>query len=201
MKFLSIKHSALTCFAIALLLMLTVNVAPVLASGTGTSVDDFNDAAVNSLGFPRFFVTDSSVGGTTSMAHTVENGVFAARGTITPPRGQPGWASTALILEEEGQAMDASAYEGIRLRIRIRAGNLNVSANSTEVTNFDFHAAPVKRRSGEDFHEVRIPFSSMKRAWSEQTPLNPATLASISLVAYALKPGEFDFEVDEVGFY
>ena len=69
------------------------------------------------------------------------------------------------------------------------------------MTNFDFHAAPVVRQSGGDFHEVKIPFASMKRAWSEQTPLDPSTLASISLVAFDMQSGSFDFEIDEVGFY
>lgn len=97
--------------------------------------------------------------------------------------------------------MDASAYQGIRLRLRINEGNLSVSANSTDVTNFDFHAALVRPLPGGEFHEVRIPFSSMKRGWSEQTPLDASTLASISLVAYDLKAGAFDYEIDEVGFY
>ena len=97
--------------------------------------------------------------------------------------------------------MDASEFEGIRLKIRINKCNLSVSANSAQIENFDFHAATVSRQHDDGFHEVRIPFSSMKRAWSEQTPLDTATLASVSLVAYDLKPGAFDFEVEEVGFY
>ena len=77
----------------------------------------------------------------------------------------------------------------------------SITANSTEVTNFDYHGALVTHRRGEDFQEVRIPFSSMKRTWSEQTPLNPATLASISIVAFDMQPGAFNYEIDEVGFY
>ncbi len=201
MKFLSIKRSALACFAIALVLVFATSAPPVLADAAGSSVDDFSDPALNTLGFPRIFITDHSVGGGSSLDHVIENGAFAASGDIAPPRGQPGWASTVLLLDGEGQAVDASAYEGIRLRIRVHSGNLSISANSTEVTNFDYHAAPVIRQAGGDFHEVRIPFSSMKRAWSEQTPLDPATLASISLVAYDVQKGAFSYEVDEVGFY
>ena len=174
---------------------------PPLARSAAPQVDDFSDPDVTSLGFPRIYITDASAGGQTSLQHRIADGVFAASGDIAPPRGQPGWASTALLLHPEGQAMDASAFEGIRLRVRINAGNLSVSANSTEVTNFDFHAAAVRRQTGDDFHEVKIPFSSMKRAWSEQTKLDPATLASISLVAFDVQQGAFDYEIDEVGFY
>ncbi len=176
--------------------------AEALRAETGASqVDDFSDPKVNSLGIERLIVTDASAGGQTVLEHTIENGVFAASGEILPPRGQPGWGSTVLLFDAQGQAMDASDYEGIRLLVRIHAGNLSITANSTEVTNFDYHGALITRQSGEDFHEVRIPFSSMKRAWSEQTPLDPATLASISIVAFDMQPGAFTYEIDEVGFY
>lgn len=171
------------------------------AETSASQVDDFSDPQVNSLGIERLIVTDASAGGQTVLEHTIENGIFAASGEILPPRGQPGWGSTVLLFDEQGQAMDASDYEGIRLRVRIHAGNLSITANSTEVTNFDYHGALVTRQRGEDFHEVRIPFSSMKRTWSEQTPLDPATLTSISIVAFDMQPGAFNYEIDEVGFY
>ncbi len=84
---------------------------------------------------------------------------------------------------------------------RVNKGNLSVSANSSEITNFDYHAAQVSRQSDGEFHEVRIPFSQMKRAWSEQTPLNTNTLTSLSLVAFDIQHGAFDFEIDEISFY
>jgi len=201
MRCLSMKNSALVCFAMTLLLLAVFLAPSVHANGAGPAVDDFSDPEVNDLGFPRIFVTDQSVGGQSSIVHTIENGVIEASGAISPPRGQLGWASIVLLLEVEGEAMDASAFDGIRMSIRIKTGNLSVSANSSEITNFDYHAAQVKRQSGEGFHEVRIPFSSMRRAWSETTPLNPATLASISLVAWDIQPGGFDYEVDDLGFY
>lgn len=164
-------------------------------------VDDFSDPAQNSLGHPRMFVDDSSAGGKTQVQHKVEEGVLSVKGEIVPPRGQPGWASTILLLDPMGLPQDASAYEGVRLLVRVNKGNLAISANSTDVTNYDYHAAPVVRKSGKGFHEVKIPFTEMKRAWSEQTPLNTKTLASLSLVAVNLQKGSFDYEVDEVSFY
>ncbi len=39
------------------------------------------------------------------------------REKLLPPRGQPGWASTVLLLDPQGLPRDASAYEGIRLLV------------------------------------------------------------------------------------
>lgn len=200
MKVLSAGKCSLACFVIALALVAS-GAGSVAMADAVASVDDFNHPENNSLGFPRVFITDQSVGGQSALRHTFENGVFEASGEIAPPRGQPGWASTTLLLDAQGQAMDASAYTGIRLRVRIQSGNLSVTANSTAISNYDYHAAPLQQQADDDFHEVRVPFDSMKRAWSEQVPLDPATLASISLVAFDIKPGAFAYEVDEVGFY
>lgn len=99
------------------------------------------------------------------------------------------------------QPQDASKYQGVKLLVKVNSGMLSVSANSTKVVNFDYHAAPIMVAADGKFHEVKVPFNSMKRAWSEQTKLDPATLASLSIVAFDLKPSEFSYEIDEVSFY
>lgn len=76
-----------------------------------------------------------------------------------------------------------------------------MQVSSTEITNFDFHtSAPIARKPGE-FQEVRIPFKSLKRAWSEQTALNLATIRSVNLVASGMARDAFAYAVDEIGFY
>ncbi|MBK1880534.1 CIA30 family protein [Pelagicoccus mobilis] len=194
----NIAHSLRSSIA-GLIILASSGVA--FADSVEPLVDDFNDAQNNSLGLPRQFMNDTMAGGQTSTEQTVKDGVFTAKGEIVPPRGQPGWASSILLLDPAGAPVDASAYEGIRLRLRINKGMISVSANSTEITNFDYHAAIVTRKPGDDFQEVKIPFDSMKRAWSEQTPLNAATLNSISIVAVAMQKDTFEFELDEVSFY
>lgn len=164
-------------------------------------IDDFSDANNNSLGIPRQFLNDSMVGGKTTTEQSVSKGVISLKGDIIPPRGQPGWASTVLVFDPKGLAQDVSAFEGIRLLVKINTGNISVSANSTEIINFDYHAAPITVTSDGKFHEVKVPFTSMKRAWSEQTLLNTKTINSMTIVAYDLQKGSFDFEVDEVSFY
>lgn len=172
-----------------------------IAGALEPAIDDFSDPNINSLGIARLFIDDTSAGGQTTTQYSVDEGVLYAKGEILPPRGQPGWASAVLLLDPQGLAQDASAFEGIRLLVRVNKGNLSVSANSSEITNFDFHAAQVTPRSDGNFHEVRIPFSAMKRAWSEQTPLNTRTLTGLSLVAFDIQKGEFNFEIDEISFY
>ncbi len=172
-----------------------------IAEGLVSLVDDFNNAEVNSMGVPRQFLNDSMAGGGTSMTPKVADGILSVSGDIAPPRGQPGWASSVLILDPEGLPKDVSAFTGIRLLIKVNKGMLSVSANSTDVTNFDYHAAPIQAKSDGEFHEIKVPFKSMKRAWSEQTALNTRTIASLSIVAFDVQNGSFDFELDEVGFY
>ncbi|GHF85450.1 CIA30 family protein [Thalassotalea marina] len=171
------------------------------ASILPTVVDDFSHATNNSLGIPRLYIDDSSAGGKTKTEHTFQQGSLNITGKITPARGQPGWSSTVLPLSIDNSMQDASKFTGIKLKVKLRKGMLSVSANSSEVTNFDFHAAPIVIKPDNTFHEITIPFNTMKRAWSEQTKLNTSTLISISIVAFGLQPSDFDFDIANVSFY
>ena len=168
---------------------------------TNPKIDDFSDITNNSLGIARQFLNDTVAGGNTTTEINVVEGVMRIKGEIVPPRGQPGWASSILLLDPQGLPLDASEFDGIRLLVKINAGNISIAANSLEVTNFDYHAAQVVVATDSKFHEIKIPFNSMKRAWSEQTPLNTKTINSLSIVAFAIQKANFDFEVDEVSFY
>ncbi|SNY51265.1 Complex I intermediate-associated protein 30 (CIA30) [Arsukibacterium tuosuense] len=164
-------------------------------------VDDFSDEINNRLSQPRQFINDTVAGGNTTVQQMVSDGIIRVKGDIVPPRGQPGWASSVLPLAAVGINYDASQYQGVRLLVKLNKGNLTLSANSNEITNFDFHSAPVVVTSDGEFHEVKVAFASMKRGWSEQTALNTATLNSLSVIAYSLQPAGFDFELREVSFY
>jgi hypothetical protein len=167
----------------------------------GPVVDDFSDPTKNSLGIDRQFIDDSTTGGGTKAQHSVKKGVLSTKGELSPPRGQPAWASTVLLLNPEGLPQDTSAYQGIRLLVRVNQGDLSVSVNSSEIENFDYHATMVTSQSDGQFHEVKIPFTQLKRAWSAQTQLNTKTVTSLSLVAFGVQKKPFDFEFDEIGFY
>jgi hypothetical protein len=164
-------------------------------------IDDFSHVDSNSLGIPRQFLDDKIMGGQTKTEIEISNGKLHIKGEIIPPRGQPGWASSVLLLNAEGLPQDASKFKGVRLFIKVDNGSISVSANSTEVTNFDYHAAMIVVKSDGKYHEVKIPFASMKRAWSEQTQLNTSTINGLSIVSFGLQKTRFEFEIDEVGFY
>jgi hypothetical protein len=172
-----------------------------LGSKLPSIVDDFSHVKSNALGITRQFVDDKMVGGNTQTNINVSGGILHIKGEIVPPRGQPGWASSVILLNSEGLPQDVSHFEGVRILLKVNNGNISVSANSTEVTNFDYHAAFVSVNSDGEFYEVNIPFTTMKRAWSEQTLLNTKTIGSLSIVAFGIQKEFFDFEIDEVGFY
>ena len=185
-----------------LLALVTFAFLPFLARAADgpARLDDFSDPVHSSLGINRIVVTDTVAGGASTVRQSVANGVFTAEGEIAPPRGQPGWVSVVLLLSPTGAPADLTKYAGIKVRVRVRQGYLSVTANSSEIKNFDYHAAMLPKKPGE-FQEVRIAFRDMKRAWSEQTPLNLATITSINLVAVDFQKGVFAYDVDEIGFY
>ena len=164
-------------------------------------VDNFSHQSENSLGVQRQFMNDTVAGGSSESEVTVQGGKIHLTGNLIPPRGQPAWASSILLLDAQGKPMDASGYQGIRLKVKINQGLMSVSANSAKVENFDYHAAPVLLKADGEFHEVKLPFASMKRAWSEQTTLDASTLNSLSIVAFAMQQSAYDFVIDEIGFY
>ena len=187
---------------IPLLIALVVsNPYDVNAESLDTLIDDFRHTTNNNLGHERQFMNGSLAGGNTQATELIAYGVLHLSGKIVPPRGQPGWSSAILPLAPFGENQDVSEYQGIRLRIKLNHGNLTLSANSTEITNFDYHTAPLVVKTDGEFHDVEVPFASMKRMWSEQVALNTKTITSLSIVAFSLQPADYSFEVDEVTFY
>jgi hypothetical protein len=191
-RFLSSALAA-SAFALALAGASGAHAGPAL-------LDDFADSANTSTGAGRLLVDDRQLGSTSSGTQACAEGVLAVRGSHVPGRGVPAFVSLVLLASPDGAARDFSAFEGIRLRVKVTQGALSVQAGSSAIDNFDFHASPIAARGGE-FQEVRIPFKAMKRAWSEQTPLDLTTITSINIVAFGLAKADFAYELDEVGFY
>lgn len=163
-------------------------------------VDDFSAADHTSGGGGRFVITDKDAGSQSHATQRCENGLLKVEGELVPGRGAPAFISVPLILTADGKPQDVSAYAGVRLRVKLIQGPLSVQVTSTDVQNFDYHTGVVAAKRG-DFVEVRVPFNGLKRAWSEQTPLNTKSVTSVNLVAFAMAKTAFAFEVDEIGFY
>ncbi len=162
-------------------------------------IDDF--AAAQRHGADRFVVTDKDLGSQSTATQRVEDGRLIVQGVLIPGRGVPAFISVPLLLASGNQPQDASAHTGVRLRVKIVQGLLTIQVATADITNFDYHnSAPLTLKAGE-FHDVRVPFSEMKRGWSEQTPLNLKAVTSVNLVSFGLAKGSFAYEVDEISFY
>ena len=164
-------------------------------------IDDFNNGTKNNIGIERLFITDQTVGGTSTNEVQIIDGVMQVKGKLVPPRGQPAWVSSVLPLDQQNNPQDVSKYKGVRLLIKVNKGIISLSANSTKVTNFDYHTALVNIPNDGQYHQIDIPFNTMKRTWSEQTKLDLKTLVSLSIVAFSIQPSTYEFELDQVSFY
>ncbi|MCG7532503.1 CIA30 family protein [Psychrobium sp. MM17-31] len=190
-----------TLFALLSMSLSVAVIAKPMPQEQSLLIDNFDNQQQTSVGSDRLFISDAAAGGGTKSNYEIKDGVIHLAGDIAPPRGQPGWSSMVLPLAEMGKGYDASNFSGVRLTVKVNKGNFSLSANSTEVTNFDYHAAPIVVKADGNFHTIEIPFDSMKRAWSAQTTLNKKTINSLSIVAFGLQKSAFDFDIDEVSFY
>ncbi len=187
------RTAMMATFSIAWLL------PPLVLAGVPEALDDFSNDSLTSLETPRLVFNDAQIGGKSEATLDYADGILRVKGKIVPARGQPGFVSLVLLLSMNGEPQDLSAYEGIRLKVRVLKGGLQVLAASSEIENFDYHTAAVQR-SGK-FKEIKVPFADLKRVWSEQTALDLGTITSINLVASGIQPGPFAYEIDEIGFY
>jgi hypothetical protein len=164
-------------------------------------LDDYSDPKTNRNGVERILINDQAAGSRSQATQTCERGVLTVKGDLVPGRGVPAFISAVSPLTADGKPKDLSAYEGVRLRVKVVKGSVIVQVASTDIQNFDYHSgAPIAGKRGE-FQEVRIPFKEMKRAWSEQTALNLKTITSINLVTFGVARDSFEYAVDEIGFY
>ncbi len=181
-------------------ILLIATSSHVLRAEPPALVDDFSNPAQTTRGAGRLLFTDKDAGSQSTATQRCENGVLLVQGELKPGRGAPAFISIPLLLTPDARPQDLGACTGVRLKVKLIQGGLSVQVASAEVTNFDYHAAPVAAKRGE-FVEVRVPLKDLKRAWSEQTPLNTRTVTSVNLVVFGMAPGAFAFEVDEIGFY
>jgi hypothetical protein len=187
---------------LTVLLAACAHAPPIARSGDVPAplLDDFSDPQRTSAGTERLLIDDSSIGGESYGSPAISNGVLSVEGEIAPARGQPGFISLVLPLSPRGKPENLSRYQGIRIRARVTRGELKIEVGSSEIENFDFHATVIAYTSG-GMQEIKIPFTDLKRGWSEQTPLNLQTISTINLVAASMEKGPFAYEVDEIGFY
>lgn len=174
---------------------------PMIANASPASalIDDFSETQRH--GADRLVFNDKSLGSQSHATQRCADGVLVVKGELIPGRGAPAFISIPLVLVADAAPQDVSAYEGVRLRVKIDAGSLLIQASSADITNFDYHTSPPIARKPGEFQEVRIAFKEMKRGFSEQTALNLKSVTSINLLAFGMARDSFAYEVDEVSFY
>lgn len=192
-------HLRWPVFFPSVLLLLAVG-SPARGADAPALVDDFANPTQTARGAARLLFTDKDAGGQSQATQRCADGMLIVQGELKPGRGAPAFISIPLLLSAAAKPEDVGAYTGVRLRVKLMQGTLTVQVASADVDNYDYHSAPVVAKRGE-FAEVRVPFADLKRAWSAQTPLNARLVTSVNLVAFAMAPGAFAFEVDEIGFY
>jgi len=181
--------------------LLTLGTIAAQAATTLLLLDDYSDATRNKNGVERLLIDDKALGSKSQATQKCEKGVLTVKGDLVPGRGVPAFISQVSLLSVDGKPKDLTGCQGVRLRVKIIKGILCVQVGSSEITNFDYHTgAPIAGKAGE-FQEVRIPFKEMKRAWSEQTPLNLKSITSVNLVSFGTAKDTFAYEVNEIGFY
>ena len=171
------------------------------AATTPALLDDFSDPKHNSNGIDRLLIDDKGAGSQSHATQKCENGVLTVQGELVPGRGVPAFMSLVSLLSADGKPQDMSAYEGVRIRVKATKGILTVQVGTSELENFDYHTSAPVAGNRDEFTEVKIPFKTMKRGWSEQTALNPKLITSVNLVSFGLAKDAFAYEVDEIGFY
>ena len=200
-KFSSWTRATRLVAALGISLFVALRPVPVPAAIPTLLLDDYSDPKRNKNGVERLMVNDAAAGSRSLATHTCEKGVLSVKGELVPGRGAPAFISQVSLLSTNGKPRDLSSYQGVRLRVRVLRGILCVQVSSSEISNFDYHTgAPIVGARGE-FKEVRVLFKEMKRAWSEQIPLNSKSITSVNLVSFGMAKDAFAYEVDELGFY
>lgn len=185
---------------LAVALFASASSAAASPPAAGALLDDFSNELESVGGARRVLVDDRELGGRSQAVQSCQDGRLKVEGTLVPGRGMPGFLSLVVFTALDGQPRDLCAFEGICVRVKVIRGTLSVQAGSSAIDNFDYHSSAITARVGE-FQDVRIPFASMKRAWSEQTALDLRTITSINIVAFAMARSDFAYELDEVTFY
>ncbi len=164
-------------------------------------LDDYSDPARNNNGVERLLIDDKTAGSQSRATQRIENGVLSVSGELAPGRGVPAFISLVSPIAADGRATDLSMYSGVRLRVKGIQGIFCVQVASADITNFDYHTSAPLAGGVDGFQEVRVSFKELKRAWSEQTPLDLRSITSVNLVSFGMARGAFAYEVEEIGFY
>lgn len=171
------------------------------ASNISRLLDDYSDPVRNSPGAERLLIDDKTTGSKSWADQKIDNGVLSVTGELIPGRGVPAFISVVSPLAADGNPENLSDYEGVRIVVKVTQGMLCVQVASSVIDNYDYHtSAPISGAENE-FKEILLPFTDLKRAWSGQTRLDLKSITSVNLVSFGVARQAFAYHVDEISFY
>lgn len=163
-------------------------------------LDDFESGTLTSaLGTTWRVYRDEVVGGTSTADVLVSGGVLRVEATIRPAPGGIGFIELALPLDESGAPRDVSAFDGVRVRLRVWRGILALKIQTAEVTNHDHPA--VLLGPSEAVLDLMLPFPEFGPLWSPATPWTGRRVLGLALSAGGTEAGEVAYEIEEIAFY
>jgi imidazolonepropionase-like amidohydrolase len=146
-------------------------------------------------------MSDEIQGGISTASVNVQNGSLKAKGELKIGDRMPyAWTMFNHNFHSNGQAEDLTDFEGLELRYRLKEGTVYVSLNDGRIQNFDYHAAFLA--TGEDWQEVKIPFSSLRQNFT-QPPVkwNGERILGLAFGSSGQEGGAFELEVDWIRLY
>ena len=158
-------------------------------------IDDFsNTNGQSAIGTPWRGFTDRVMGGRSDMQAGYVDG---PQGPVLRLQGQVrldnngGFIQARLPLNKDGGDFDASAFSGIALRVRGKAGPYYLHLRTGETRRpWQYYRAQIDL--DEDWRELAIPFSAFEGR-SIRRDLDLTQLRTLGVVAYG---EEFDAEID-----
>jgi hypothetical protein len=166
-------------------------------------LDDFvRKDGISSWGTPWEGFTDQVMGGVSDIRidYGMEDEVsfLRMRGNVST-KNNGGFIQVRLKLGRDGGTMDASAYEGLRLRVRGTGSGYYVHIRTTRtVFPWSYYAQAFEVTDG--WNEVELPFKDFQPENVLSSGVNSSKLVSLAVVA-AKKDFFADVQVSKVELY
>lgn len=166
----------------------------------GPVIDDFSKPdLVSTAGATWTALTDKVMSGSSTLTHATEDGVLKVEGVVTPLTGRPGFASLTLTLNETGNPIDVSHFDGIEIHAHVKEGGVGLQLMTPAISNFDYHGKILM--ANDDMQKIRIPFSDFKQQWSAQMPWTGEDVFAVAFMVSGFQEMRFAYEIDSIGFY
>ncbi len=186
------------CFALMFLMLFSAGVADT----GGLLLDDFSgDNGLSSWGNKWKMFTDRVMGGvsTASYKFAMEDGIrFVHLTGDVSLENNGGFVQVALPLKRRGKSLDASAYRGVRVKVKGNGETYHVHVrNNRTILPWQYYGAPFATTG--QWQTIDIPFTSFK-PYRLKKQFSPAKLKRVAIVATG-KKFQADIKIAHIELY